>query len=122
PAGIGWAVIRDGIVILEGSRCIGHVTNPIAEILAAAEALQSIPSGCNVQIRTDSLYVINTMTKGWMRKASRNHWTILDAVVARQAHVHWVHVRGHRGERWNEYVDRLASTACLEQQRQENSR
>lgn len=113
PAGIGWAVIRDGGVVLEGSRPLGQATNQVAEIVAATEALETLPEGSSVEVRTDSLYVVNTMTLGWKRKANRECWARLDAAVARHAGISFVHVRGHDGEQWNEHVDRLASRACL---------
>lgn len=99
-------------VLAEGSRSIGISTNQVAEIVAATEGLDHLPPGSRVRLRTDSLYVVNTMMEGWRRKANKQYWSSLDRAVSRHREVIFEHVRGHHGEEWNEYVDKRASAAC----------
>lgn len=99
-------------ILAEGSRFIGVSTNQVAEIVAATEGLDNLPPGSRVRLRTDSLYVVNTMMEGWRRKANKQYWSDLDRAVSRHREVVFEHVRGHHGEEWNEYVDQCASAAC----------
>ena len=82
------------------------------EITAAIEALRRLPSGVEVTIRTDSQYLVNTMTLGWKRRENLDLWKILDAELA-QRKVTWEWVRGHSGNTFNERADELARNAAL---------
>jgi hypothetical protein len=82
------------------------------EITAAIEALRRLPPGLEVMIRTDSQYLVNTMTLGWKRRENLDLWKILDAETA-QRKVSWEWVRGHSGDPFNERADQLARNAAL---------
>lgn len=113
PAGAGWIIVdpETDTEISHGSAFISDKgTNNMAEILAAAYALESIAAGATVTIKTDSNYVVGTMTQGWKRKANTDLWDLLDQAVAKH-YVTFEHVKGHNGNRWNEAADRLAVTA-----------
>jgi ribonuclease HI len=97
---------------LEFSGVAASTTNNRMEITAAIEALRRLPSGVEVTIRTDSQYLVNTMTLGWKRRENLDLWKILDAEVA-QRKVHWEWVRGHSGDTFNERADELARNAAL---------
>jgi len=112
PAGAGWVAVMNGEKVDQGRKSLGHGTNQMAEILAAAIALESIPAGSRVKVLTDSQYVVNTMMMGWKRKANREHWHRLDQAAARHAAVLFEHVRGHNGDQWNEVADSLATAAA----------
>jgi ribonuclease HI len=69
-------------------------------------------------IRTDSMYVINTMTT-WLQKRVRENWTCLNGDLFRILHalqelyeVEYEHVRGHSGDPGNTRADALAVAAC----------
>ena len=94
-----------------------HTTNNQMELTAVIESLKCIkviPS--QIVIHTDSQYVQKGMTEwitGWKRKNWRNvknHtlWQELDS-LASMHHVTWKWVRGHDGNRGNEYVDMLCN-------------
>jgi ribonuclease HI len=110
-AGAGWVILKEGVLIAEGFRPLGYATNQVAEIRAAAEALNALPSGCSVEVLTDSQYVVKTMLGAFKKKANLEHWKYLDSAVARHAAVRFTHVRGHQGTEMNELADRLANQA-----------
>lgn len=112
-AGAGWVILKEGALVAEGFRPLGHATNQIAEIRAAAEGLNALPSGCSVEVFTDSQYVVKTMLGAFKKKANLEHWKYLDQAVARHAAVKFTHVRGHQGTEMNELADRLANKATL---------
>jgi ribonuclease HI len=114
PGPGGWGVVLVGSngTRLEFSGNAAATTNNRMEITAAVEALRKLPSGVDVTIRTDSLYLVNTMTLGWKRRENLDLWKILDAQVA-QRKVRWEWVPGHSGDTLNERADALARDAAL---------
>jgi len=102
---------------------IGPGTNQIAEITAALEGLLRVPEGAEVELVSDSQYVLKGLSEwraGWERRNWRNSknepvanqelWRKLFAVAdARRVGVRWV--RGHNGDHYNEMADRLANEA-----------
>jgi len=86
-------------------------TNNKMEITAAIEGLRAIPSDVDVILRTDSQYVVKTITLGWKRNTNQEFWRDLDREVAsRRVRFEWV--RGHAGDKNNERADALASAAA----------
>jgi len=86
-------------------------TNNKMEITAAAEGLRAIPLGVDVIVRSDSEYVVRTMTLGWKRNTNQEFWRELDREVAtRRVRFEWV--RGHAGDKNNERADALATSAA----------
>ena len=101
-------------------------TNNRMEIMAVIRGLEALKGPCEVELFSDSAYVINAITKwtekwkafGWKRSAKANDqvknadlWVRLDEL--RMPHVlktTWV--RGHAGHRENERCDFLATTAA----------
>jgi ribonuclease HI len=114
PGPGGWGVVLVGSngTRLEFSGNAAATTNNRMEITAAVEALRKLPSGVDVTIRTDSQYLVNTMTLGWKRRENLDLWKILDAEVA-QRKVRWEWVPGHSGDTLNERADALARDAAL---------
>ncbi len=114
PGPGGWGVVLVGSdgSRLEFSAAAGSTTNNRMEITAAIEALRRLPPGAEVTIRTDSQYLVNTMTLGWKRRENLDLWKMLDAEVA-QRKVRWEWVRGHSGDTFNERADELARSAAL---------
>ncbi len=85
-------------------------TNNRMEIFGAIEALRHIPEGSRVLLRTDSAYVVNTMTKNWNRGANNDLWERLDEERAKR-NVDFEWVKAHAGDRYNERCDGLATEA-----------
>lgn len=119
-AGIGvWFGVDDPRNISES---IGKGTNQMSEILAAIRGLEATTGA--IEIRTDSMYVINSVTK-WRRNWEQNGWKtsqrtdVLNQDLFRrlfalvdQRQIVWTHVRGHQGELGNEGADALAHAAA----------
>ena len=110
PGGWGAIVVTDGAE-RELSGGEAHTTNQRMEVMAAIKGLESVPVGSAVTVHSDSLYLINTMTKGWKRKANVDLWPELDGVVGERT-VRWNKVPAHAGHAMNERADRLAVAAA----------
>ena len=109
PGPGGWGAVIEqngGQVKLSGSE--PQTTNNRMEMTAVIKGLEAVDASANVLISSDSAYVINTMTKGWKRKANQDLWDQLDRLVESR-NVSWRWVRGHNGDRGNELADALAT-------------
>src|SRR3984957_6354454 len=113
PGPGGWAavIVKPGGV---SSTIYGGdpaTTNNRMELTAAIEGLRVIPTGTFVVLRSDSQYVVKTMTLGWKRKQNVDLWEKLDHEVGeRQVRFEWV--EGHAGDPLNEEADRNARAAA----------
>lgn len=87
-----------------------ETTNNRMELTAAVRALEALKRPCKVLVRTDSRYLVGTMTQGWKRKANHDLWDRLDE-LCRVHQVSWEWVKGHAGDEYNERADQLAREA-----------
>ena len=100
-------------------------TNNRMELLATIVALEALKEPCDVDLYSDSQYVVNGIEKGWARSWRENGWrkrdkqpalnadlwgTLLDQLDRHKVRFHWV--KGHAGHPENERVDRLAFAAA----------
>ena len=112
PGPGGWGAVilqeQDDPVRLSGPE--PQTTNNRMELTAAIKSLELTPAGASVTLHSDSIYLVNTMTKNWKRRANHDLWSQLDSLAAAR-NVSWNWVRGHTGDRWNEEADRLAVAA-----------
>lgn len=126
PGGWAWAV--PGGEFASGADA--QTTNQRMEIMAALEALRSIPAP-EVVIISDSTYVVKCFQDrwwaGWQKRgwknsqgkpvANRDLWEPMFEVAldpSRSISFRWV--KGHSGDRWNDAVDQLALEAAQRQQ------
>lgn len=100
-------------------------TNNRMEILAVIKGLETLNETCNVSVFSDSKYVIDAITKGWVYKWEANGWMrnkkdpavnvdlwerLLVLLDEHNVEFHWV--KGHAGHPENERCDRLAVAAA----------
>ena len=90
---------------------IGQSTNQRAEILAAACGLRALTEPCQVILRSDSRYVIETMNGKYKRKSNLDCWATLDT-AAKQHEVTYEWIRGHNGDQEQEAADTIARTTA----------
>ena len=110
----GWAfvVIKDNKKIHSSFFGEEETTNNRMEIQAVIEALIWAKENklTKIEIFTDSMYVIGTMSKNWKRNKNHDLWEILDELVLNMT-ISWNHVKGHEGDKYNELCDALAVEA-----------
>ena len=121
PGPGGWGAI---LMFGEKSReiCGGEpdTTNNRMELMAAIQALETLTRPCQVELHTDSQYVMkgisewihNWKRRGWRtadNKPVKNDdlWRRLDEARSRH-NVQWRWVKGHAGHEHNERADALA--------------
>ena len=97
-----------------------QTTNNRMELMAAIQALEALKRPSTVSLYTDSIYLLNGITKwipGWQRngwktaakKPVKNEDLWRRLVEAMRPHdVSWVWVKGHAGDPGNERADALA--------------
>lgn len=96
------------------------VTNQVMEMIAAMVALDAIKSPADsVELITDSMYVVGTMSQNWKRKANVKLWIKFDEILERvnklsKTPVKFSHTYGHADDKFNNLADELASEASKE--------
>lgn len=122
PGPGGWgAVVADGARAKELGGYEKETTNNRMELTAAIESLLILKQSKQVELHTDSSYVINGITKwvkgwkknGWITKEkkdvlNRDLWEEL-ALLEDKHEIEWKHVKGHSGIQLNERVDMIAN-------------
>lgn len=122
PGSGGWgAILRCGAQERELSGGFSHTTNNRMEIMAAIASLETLKTGCDVTLYTDSQYLRNAVEKKWLNGWMRNGWkTAAKKPVKNQDLWQRLHlqlerhsvrfnwVRGHDGHAENERCDVLA--------------
>lgn len=112
PGPGGWgAVLCCGNLRKEMSGGFSLTTNNRMELLAVIKGLEAIRwQGAEVEIWSDSQYVVNTVTQGWKRKKNGDLWERFDALARGfKLTFHWL--KGHAGHPENERCDRMAVEA-----------
>lgn len=119
PGVIAWAVIVQDALgdrrMLSG--VVKRGTNNQAELLGALHALESLPDGATVRVRTDSRY-LHDGASTWIHLWVRRNWRTVNGVppanrplwerliqVSRRLSIEWEWVKGHAGDEMNEMVD-----------------
>ena len=113
PGGYG-VVLKFGAHRGELSRGFARTTNNRMELLGAIAGLEELKHSCRVTLCSDSSYLVNAMTRGWLKKwkalgwrrgpgqrlRNEDLWKRLDAAC--EGHeVNWQWVKGHAGHAEN---------------------
>ena len=122
PGPGGWAAIliyNGREKALSGGEA--QTTNNRMELLGVISALQALKEACEVDLWSDSKYVIDALEKGWAQGWRRKGWkkadktpaknpdlwdTLLDLTEQHEMHYHWV--KGHAENPYNNRCDELA--------------
>ncbi|MCP4982930.1 MAG: ribonuclease HI [Gammaproteobacteria bacterium] len=124
PGPGGWGVVlryNDQLKTLKGYA--SETTNNRMELMAVIEGLKALKRSCEIDLNTDSKYVMHGITEwlanwkknGWRtaaRKPVKNMdlWQQLEDQVTRHK-IDWNWVKGHAGIADNEFADQLANAA-----------
>ena len=123
----GWAfcVIGENDELIHGeSGAEVNTTNNRMEFTAMLRALQWTEKKLNdnfIEYYTDSALLYNTLTQwiegwknnGWKRKTGEIKNLDLVKQLYKYSNKNFNHVRGHHGDKWNEWCDRAAVAARL---------
>ena len=105
-----------------------ETTNQRMELTAVIEALKALKvEGWDVEVYSDSAYLVNAFNQGWLEKWQRNGWKNAknDPVanqdlwqellrLSKKNKVKIIKIAGHSGDFWNERGDALARQAIKE--------
>ena len=125
PGGWGAVLIFNGIE-KELSGANPNTTNNVMEITAVIEGLKALKRPCNVNIYSDSAYVVNCFEKNWINNWIKNNWVNskkdpvknkelwLELYDLNKIHkVTFNKVKGHSNVKYNNRCDELARNAIL---------
>ena len=124
PGKGGWGVylkIDNEEILLNGAK--DNTTNNRMELTAVIEALKYLKCKSNINLFTDSKYVMQGIEE-WIHNWKKNDWKTskkepvknkelwieLDKLVSLH-NIQWKWVKGHSGDYGNERADYLATTA-----------
>lgn len=122
PGPGGWgAILEYNGTVKELSGGEAHTTNNRMELTGVIEALKLLNQPCEVDLFSDSKYVIDALSKGWAVGWQKNGWIkkdkkpalnadlweqLLGALARHTVHLHWV--KGHSDNPRNNRCDQLA--------------
>ena len=126
PGKGGWGALiqeNDNETKLSGSEL--NTTNNRMELTAVIKALEHYDKAREIEVFTDSKYVMQGITE-WIKNWKNNHWktsqkkdvknkdlwVLLDTVSVKHD-IKWSWVKGHAGDYGNEIADKLATQAIL---------
>ena len=124
PGPGGWgAILRYGLREKELSGAEENTTNTRMELTAVIRALEALREPCQVELFTDSSYVADAVSKGWLEAWQRRGWKrktgpVLNVDLWEQLlpllekhRVTFTWVRGHADNEFNNRCDALAVRA-----------
>ena len=113
--GIGFVILNeDDEILAKGSKGYKNTSNQRMEQTAVLLAINSIKIPSDIEVFTDSMYLVGTYTKNWKRKANQDLWKKLDYVISKHKSVKFTWVKGHADNEFNQLCDSLAFNASQE--------
>lgn len=124
PGGYG-AILKFEENYKEISQGYKHTTNNRMEMRALIASLELLKEKYDVEIFSDSKYIVDAVNNGWAKKWRANGWRrnkkemalnpdlwgrLLDLLDEQHYKINWV--KGHAGHFENERCDELAVEAC----------
>ena len=125
PGPGGWgAILMYGEVKKEISGALKDTTNNIMEITAVLEALKLLKEECEVEVYSDSAYVVNAFNQGWIYNWMKNGWKTSGKepvknkelwqelyALTKKHKVEFIKVKGHADNEFNNRCDEIAREA-----------
>ena len=122
PGPGGWgAILMYNDVKKEISGGAKETTNNIMEITAVIEALKHLKRPCEVEVYSDSAYVVNAFNNGWIYNWMKNNWKTSGKEPVKNKElwqelydltkihkVEFIKVKGHSDNEFNNRCDELA--------------
>lgn len=121
PGPGGWAaILKKGEAEKEISGAEAMTTNNRMELTAAIKALEELKRPCAVTLYSDSRYLVDSVTKGWVFSWQKKNWIKQGKSVPNtdlwlrllgllETHeVRFVWVKGHASNPYNNRCDELA--------------
>lgn len=119
--GWGFVAVRDGKKIAEFCGPDPATTSNRAELKAVVRALLWLAPDASAIIVSDSEYAVKVLSGEYRAKANLDLIEEARALMQeRQIKFRWV--RGHAGNRWNEYADALAAQGMAQVDRKKQKR
>lgn len=128
PGPGGWgAVLMYNDVKKEISGCKKDTTNNVMELTAVVQGLKLLKYPCEVDLYSDSSYVVNAFDKGWIYNWMKNNWQTANKEPVKNKEiweelyeltkthkVNFKKVKGHSDNEYNNRCDELARKAILD--------
>lgn len=128
PGPGGWgAVLMYNDAKKEISGCKKDTTNNVMELTAVVEGLKMLKFPCEVDLYSDSSYVVNAFDKGWIYNWMKNNWQTANKEPVKNKEiweelyeltkihkVNFKKVKGHSDNEYNNRCDELARKAILD--------
>ncbi len=124
PGGYG-TVVRYGAHSRELAQGFVRTTNNRMEILSAVAGLEILKEPCRVTVHSDSRYLVDAQSKGWVESWKKRGWRKADKSAVKNVdlwmrleraanghRIDWRWVKGHDGHEMNERCDQLATEAA----------
>jgi len=126
PGNGGWGALiqeNDNEIKINGGEL--NTTNNRMELTAVIKALELFERSVEIEIYTDSKYVMQGITE-WIKNWKKNQWKtsqkqdvknkdlwILLDKASEKHKIEWIWVKGHAGNYGNEMADKLATQAII---------
>ena len=123
PGGWGAILMYKG-TNKEISGAKNNTTNTVMELTAALEGLKMLKFPCEVELYSDSAYLVNGFLQGWIYNWKKNNWKTSNKGPVKnkeiwqeiykltQVHeVKFIKVKGHADNEFNNRCDELARNA-----------
>ncbi len=125
PGKGGWgAILIAGDIKKEISGNEKETTNNRMELTAPIEALKLVKRPCKIKLYSDSAYLVNAFSNGWIYNWQKNGWKTADKKDVKNRDlweeiykftkihkIEWIKVKGHSDNEYNNRCDRLAVAA-----------
>ena len=125
PGAGGWAaILLFGGAKKEISGFVADTTNNRMELLAAIEGLRTVKKNCQIELYSDSAYLVNAINQKWIENWKKSGWRTADKKEVKNQDLWmqidelnkrlsptYIKVKGHSDNEYNNRADELAVAA-----------